>query len=63
MKSNGPGAAEISDRLLSMLACPRCKGKLQYDRERPALTCDACRLRYLIKDGIPIMLTDEAEQY
>jgi uncharacterized protein YbaR (Trm112 family) len=47
--------------LLEILVCPKCKGELEY-RTSPAeeLLCNACRLRYAVDDGIPIMLIDEA---
>jgi uncharacterized protein YbaR (Trm112 family) len=50
----------LRPELLSVLVCPRCKGKLIESQDPPSLTCDSCRLRYPIRDGIPIMLTDEA---
>ncbi len=53
----------LSDELLKVLACPKCKGELEYDRENGKLICGACRLRYDIKDDIPIMLIDEAEKF
>ncbi len=53
----------ISDELLKILACPKCKGDLEYDRENDKLICNACRLKYEIKDDIPIMLIDEAEKF
>ena len=48
--------------LLEILACPRCKGELEYrvGEDEEALLCHACRLRYEVDDGIPIMLIDEA---
>ena len=48
--------------LLEILVCPKCKGDLDYHLE-PAeeLVCPACRLRYAVDDGIPIMLVDEAQ--
>ncbi|MFH0779153.1 MAG: Trm112 family protein [Candidatus Eisenbacteria bacterium] len=52
----------LSEELLRVLACPKCKGDLEYDREKEKLVCRACRLRYDIRDGIPIMLIDEAEK-
>jgi uncharacterized protein YbaR (Trm112 family) len=55
------GSIMISDELLQILVCPVCKGDLEYDREGQRLNCDACRLSYLIKDDIPIMLPEEAE--
>lgn len=53
----------ISDELLKILACPKCKGDLEYDRENDKLICNTCRLKYEIKDDIPIMLIDEAEKF
>ena len=50
----------IEKDLLDILACPKCKGELKEDRERDGLVCAACRLFYEIRDGIPIMLIDEA---
>jgi uncharacterized protein YbaR (Trm112 family) len=51
----------ISEELLQILVCPVCKGDLDYDRSGERLNCRACRLSYLIKDDIPIMLPEEAE--
>lgn len=47
-------------KLLDILVCPLCKGALVYHRERQELVCKADRLAYPIKDGIPVMLEDEA---
>ena len=52
----------LQQDLLDILACPKCKGDLEYDREKETLTCRACKLRYRIEDDIPIMLIDEAEE-
>ena len=52
----------LSPDLLSILACPACKGDLVYDESAGTLTCNACRLRYLIVDDIPKLLVDEAEK-
>ncbi|HRS95304.1 MAG TPA: Trm112 family protein [Candidatus Latescibacteria bacterium] len=46
--------------LLDILVCPKCKGDLDYSEAEQTLTCRACRLRYEIKNGIPIMLVDKA---
>jgi uncharacterized protein len=51
----------ISDELLQILVCPVCKGDLDYDRQGQRLNCPKCRLSYVIKDDIPIMLPEEAE--
>ena len=53
----------LSDKLLELLACAKCKGDLEYDRENNKLICDNCRLKYSIEDDIPIMLIDEAEKF
>ncbi len=50
----------LSPELLAVLACPRCKGELAYREHESALLCPRCRLRYEIRDGIPILLLDEA---
>ncbi|MBU1318962.1 MAG: Trm112 family protein [candidate division Zixibacteria bacterium] len=52
-----------SDELLKILACPKCKGSLEYDRNNDQLICDACRLKYGVKNDIPVMVIDEAEQF
>jgi hypothetical protein len=52
----------LAQELLDILVCPKCKGELTY-RQEPTeeLVCAACRLRYAVEDGIPIMLIDEAK--
>ncbi len=49
--------------LVKLLACPVCKGSVRLNETGDALTCEHCRLRFSIRDDIPIMLTDEAEAY
>ena len=51
----------VPPQLLAILVCPKCKGELEYREDEPALICNACRLRYPVRDGIPIMLIDEAK--
>ncbi|MFO7768641.1 MAG: Trm112 family protein [bacterium] len=53
----------ISEELLELLACPKCKGALTYRAGDEVLECPACRLRYRIEEGIPVMLIDEAESF
>ncbi|MBC8204433.1 Trm112 family protein [bacterium] len=53
----------LKKELLDILACPKCKGDLEYDQENEVLICHACRLKYEVKDDIPIMLIDEAESF
>jgi len=52
----------LDKKLLDILACPKCKGELEYERGRERLICRKCRLAYPIKDDIPVMLIDEAEK-
>ena len=49
----------IDDKLLNILACPACKSDVKLEGER--IVCNKCGRRYPIRDGIPIMLIDEAE--
>ena len=51
----------ISQELLDILACPKCKGDIHLNDRLDGLICDKCRLVYEIKDDIPIMLIDEAK--
>ncbi|MDX5364098.1 MAG: Trm112 family protein [Pseudazoarcus pumilus] len=50
----------MESRLLDILVCPLCKGPLDYLREEQELVCKADRLAFPIRDGIPVMLEDEA---
>ena len=50
----------ISEELLEILACPKCKGDIYLNETEDGLICDGCKLLYEIRDGIPIMLIDEA---
>ncbi|HVM98707.1 MAG TPA: Trm112 family protein [Caulobacteraceae bacterium] len=54
--------AEIDPRLLEILVCPVTRGPLTYDRERAELVSEGARLAYPIRDGVPIMLPEEARQ-
>lgn len=51
----------VDPKLLEILVCPACRGPLRLIEEPHALVCEACRLRYPIREGIPILLIDEAE--
>jgi uncharacterized protein YbaR (Trm112 family) len=50
----------INAELLAILACPKCKGDIQLTPDHDGLVCRACRVKYPIKDDIPVMLIDEA---
>lgn len=49
-------------KLLEILVCPVCKSPLVYKKSVQELVCKPCRLAYSIKDGIPVMLEDEARK-
>ena len=51
----------VSQELLEILVCPQCKGDLALTATGDGLVCAACRLRFPIRDDIPVMLIDEAE--
>ena len=52
----------MDPKLLEILVCPVCKGPLEYRRTEAELVCRPCRLAYAVKDGIPVMLADEARE-
>lgn len=52
----------IDPELLSILACPKCKHPVRLEGEKILCTSPACGLRYPIRDGIPVMLIEEAEK-
>ena len=57
-----PAGGEVDPGLLEILVCPVTKGPLRYDRVRGELVSEQARLAYPIRDGIPVMLPDEARQ-
>lgn len=52
--------SDVDPKLLEILVCPLTKSSLRYDRENQELISDSARLAYPIRDGLPIMLIDEA---
>ena len=52
----------MDSRLLDILACPVCKSSLKYDKRGEQLICKADRLAFPVRDGIPVMLEEEAKQ-
>jgi uncharacterized protein YbaR (Trm112 family) len=50
----------LTKELLEILACPKCKGDIKLTENEDGLICEKCRLLYPIRDGIPVMLIDEA---
>ena len=53
---------DLDSKLLEILVCPLTKGPLQYDRKNQELVSRNAKLAYPIRDGIPIMLVDEARE-
>jgi uncharacterized protein len=57
-----PPAASVDPKLLEILVCPVTKTPLEYDAEKQELISRAAKLAYPIRDGIPIMLAEEARR-
>jgi len=53
----------LPKELLDILACPKCKGDVHLQEGKGGIVCEACRLVYPVRDGIPVMLIDEAEPF
>ena len=65
MADDSPASVEatrIDPKLLELLVCPLTKERLNYDAERQELVSAGAKLAYPIRDGIPIMLPEEARQ-
>ncbi len=54
--------SSVDPKLLEFLVCPLTKGPLRYDAERGELVSEKARLAYPVRDGVPIMLVDEARR-
>ena len=56
-------AMSLDERLLEILACPNCRGEIEHLENESVLVCRGeCGYRYPIRDGIPVLLVDEAEK-
>jgi uncharacterized protein YbaR (Trm112 family) len=53
----------LDQELLDILACPKCKGDLEYRPDEDQLICKKCRLIFPIRDDIPVLLIEEAKKY
>lgn len=53
----------VDTQLLEILVCPKCKGDLEYREAESSLICHSCKLRYPVREDIPIMLIDEASPF
>ncbi|MEK9965827.1 MAG: Trm112 family protein [Rhodospirillaceae bacterium] len=62
MSDSNPNSAQVDPKLLEILVCPVTKGPLEYDQAAQELISKQAGLAYPIRDGIPIMLADEARQ-
>src|ERR1041385_354745 len=64
-RSGGSHAMTVRppEQLLAILVCPKCKGDLEYVESESVLVCHRDRLRYPVRDGIPVMLIDEAKSF
>ncbi|MEO8812827.1 MAG: Trm112 family protein [Caulobacteraceae bacterium] len=60
MTDDAPPAPQVDPRLLEILVCPVTHGTLDYDRDKGELISRSARLAYPIRDGVPIMLPEEA---
>lgn len=52
----------LDAELLAILVCPNDRGEIDYHEEQQVIVCRTCGYRYPVRDGIPIMLIDEAEK-
>jgi uncharacterized protein len=50
----------LDERLLEILVCPACRSSVEHKERRHLLVCTDCGLRYPVRDGIPVMLVEEA---
>ena len=53
----------VRAELMEILACPKCKQSVELAEDSKSITCSACRLRFPVRDDIPVMLIDEAEEF
>lgn len=60
--STQPESPELDHKLLEILVCPVTKGPLVYDKDNQELVSQQAKLAFPIREGIPIMLVDEARQ-
>jgi len=61
LKMKREGNMPIDKELLDIIACPKCKGDLEYKEKENVLICKNCKLKYRIEDDIPVLLIEEAE--
>ena len=52
----------LDSKLLEILACPNCRGEVDYREAEQVIECRSCHYRYPVRDDIPVMLIEEAEK-
>jgi len=52
----------MDKKQIELMACPECQGKLSYDKSTKELVCEACKIAFPVKDGIPVMLVEESRK-
>jgi uncharacterized protein len=52
----------LDERLLEILRCPACHAEVEHKERRHLVICTGCGLQYPVRDGIPVMLVDEANR-
>ena len=60
MTRGSQGAMPIAPELKEILACPKCKGELEFRDAQDEIVCHHCKLVYRVEEDIPVMLVDEA---
>ncbi len=54
----------VAKELLEIMACPKCKGEIRYEKKENKIVCDRCRLKFPVLEGdIPDMLIEDAEKF
>jgi len=53
----------VRPELMEILACPKCKQPVELAEDGQSISCSACRLKFPVRDEIPVMLLDEAEEF
>lgn len=54
---------ENTERLMEIIACPKCKGDVKLKKDEKEIICHNCRLKFPVEDDIPNMLLEEAESF
>lgn len=52
----------LNKKLLEIIICPQCRGKIRYDEKLNGIICDQCKLLYEVKNDIPVLLVEEAKK-